>query len=302
MVHKELNVKKSIVGSAIAALGLGFMLASAPAAAQVNWFSPITAFEDDNLDWVIGGAGGTLNEGDRLISVLKFNQYQGISPGQGPILFADSDQELTGVSDITVLSKVALGGGQFAFTFGATANGFLTGGAGSVSNIAGAMVTLWLDDSPNLVVINGACGTQAECIAAASDGLPNPYMAFGVLGDDDAYWTATGSDSIGGIAGAPASTKVALVNFGLNILENNTGQTFGLQNCALNPACDGTDSMVNLIGSADILGGQGLENGAFARSDTDAQLLVEVPEPGSLALLAVGLLAAGVASRKRVIK
>lgn len=288
-------MKKSTIGSAMAALGLGLMLASAPASAQINWFSPITTFEDDNLDWVIkgpNGPAGTLNVGDRLVSVLEFNSYAGIFAGQGPTAFAPG-QELTGVSDITVLSKVATGVGTFTYTFGATVGGFLS---------AGSMVTIWLDNSPDLDVINGACGTQAQCIAAASDGLPDPYMSFGVVGDADAFWTATGSDNLTGIAGAPATTKVATVNFGLNILTNNSGQTFGVQDCTLIPFCGAGDGMVNLIGSADILGGQGLTNGAFGRSDTDAQLLIAVPEPGSLALMAVALLAAGVASRKRMIK
>jgi hypothetical protein len=300
-------MRKSVINSAVAAMGLGLMLASAPAAAAVTWYNPITAFEDDNIDTFIDNdKNGSLSVGDRLVSIFKFNSTSGIFAGQGPSAIGPS-HELTGVSDITITGAVLNGSTiaglpSYDFTFGASAGGYITGGAGSVANIAGAMAVFWLDDSPNLTVINGACGTLASCLGAASDGLPNPWLAVGTQGDDDAYWVASGAANIAGLAGLPSTSKVADVNFNLNILENNTGQNFALQDCVpIGANCGDGDGKVLLIGSADILGGQGLVNGWGARSDTDFQL-ARVPEPGSLALLAMGLLAAGVASRKRPVK
>lgn len=305
-------MKKSVVSTAVAALGLGFALASLPATAAITWYNPITSFEDDNIDRFIDNDGdGELSIGDRLVSVFEFGSTSGVFAGQGPSPIGPA--ELTGVSDITVTGRVATGNfiaglPEYRFTFGATANGLITGGADSVANIAGAMAVLWLDDTPDLNVINAACGTLANCLAQASDGLPNPWLAVGLGSDPDAFWTGVGAASITGISGLAANSKVATINFQLDMLVNNTGQTFGPQPCsaldAANPAnsvCGTGDGQVLLIGSGDILGGFGLANGWHARSDTDAQV-APVPEPGTLALLAGALLAGGVASRKRLSK
>lgn len=299
-------MRKSVFSSAVAAMGLGLMLASAPAAAAVTWYSPVTNFEDDNIDRFIDNDGdGSLSVGDRLISVFQFNSTSGNFAGQGPSAIGPG-HELTGVSDITILTRTANGATiaglpSFDFTFGATAGGYITGGAGSVANVAGAMAVFWLDDTPDLNVINAACGTLATCLAQASDGLPDPWLAVGVAGDADAYWVASGAALIPGLAALPGTTKVATVNFNLNVLENNTGLNFGPQPCVgLSANCGTGDGQTVLNGSADILGGLGLANGWGARSDTDISL-APIPEPGSLALMAVALLAAGVASRKRSI-
>jgi hypothetical protein len=285
---------------ALTALGLGLAVVSAPVSAGITFYSPITAFEDDDLDMHIDNdSDGLLSVGDRIVSVIEFNNSQGINAGQGPT--AILPDELTGVIDITVMTKVASGGGGFDFTFAPTVGGLVTGGAGSVANIAGAMAVLWLDSTPDLNVINAGCGTLATCLPLASDGLPNPYAAFGILADADAYWRADeAGDNPALIATLPASTKVGAFNFNLELLVNNSGVTVLPQTCVpLDPACGTGDFLVDLIGSGDLLGGQGgpATNGWFARSDTDAQ--IAVPEPGSLALLGLSLAMAGATVMRR---
>jgi hypothetical protein len=270
--------------------------------AAITFYSPISAFEDDNLDTFIDVDGDTLlSVGDRFVTVFEFNNSQGINAGQGPTPIGPG-QELTGVSDITVVSKAATGNpGEFAFAFAPSAAGLVTGGAGSVANIAGAMAVLWLDNSPDLNVINAACGSLATCLPLASDGLPNPYLAFGMTGDADAYWTAVGNDNPAVVQGLPSTTKVATINFDLELLVNNTGIAFLQQPCVPLPGtpCGTGDGLIDLVGSGDILGGQGgpAGNGWFARSDTDVQLAV--PEPGSLALLGLSLAIAGATVLRR---
>lgn len=290
MIKRKLN-------TALAALGFGLALASVPATAAITFFSPVTTFEDDNIDYVFDtDDSGTLTIGDRLVSVLEFNVTTGVLPGQGPEPVGPN-LELTGIADITVVGVLGDGTLVFAPTNTGGGEGIL-GGFG-----AGTAVVLWTDATPDLNVINAACGTRATCYGLAGLGGGDGSNLYATLGffDPDNAWTslpANGGASIATVEGGSATQNFGGFNYSLNFGINNTGQTFGQQECA--PVCGpGGDGLVDVVGSGNILGGRFLNHDEWtARSDNDASV-VPIPEPGTLALLGLALTAAGFGTVRR---
>ena len=289
------KLKSLAIGTGLA-LGMGIL--SSPAMA-LSWFQPITAFEDDNIDYVFDNDGsGTLTVGDRLVSVVEWNNTQGVLAGQGPNPIGPG-QELTGVADITITGAIPTGGGEFQYVFGAS------GAAGVLSGFAaGTAVAIFLDNTPDLNVINATCGTRANCMTLAglggADGS-SVFLTAGFFGDLDALWisnSVAGGATIATVEGGNASTKFASFNFSLDLGINNTGKTIADHSCA--PFCGiGGDGLIEITGSGDILGGQFLDHTQWtARSDADYQV-TPVPEPEGMALLGLGLLAVFGLRRRR---
>ena len=268
---------RKLVGT-LAAIGSGaaMALAGGPAVGAPAFFSPITAFQDDNLDYVVDNNGnGVIDVGDRLVSVFEMANTQGVLAGQGPAVIGP--EELTGVADVTVVAVDPVSG---ALVFGPS------GAAGVLSGFApGTAIALWTDATPDLNVINAACGTRATCLTQAGLAAGDPlFLTAGFFDPAANLWTSTpqaGGSNINTVQNGGSSTTFAAFSFELTIGINSTGQ-------ALAPG---------LSGSGNILGGQFLNPAEWtARSDTDAQVtLLAVPEPGSLALLGGALAAFGLA-------
>lgn len=278
--------------ASILALSLGLGAMAAPAYSGSNLYF----FEDDDLEWVLRpDAGsptgyteitsGTLSVGDVLYSVFEipFFEINGVNA-------IPAGMELTGVAAVEV--AFSSGGGAFAFRPWA---GFGHG--------AGSMVAMWLNDLTTNVDLVGtnssqlSCTTLAGCTAQATAGTQ--FQIDGFLGDPDEFWTALATTTdIAAIKAGASSTPFAVFNAGLSNLFNTSGPVSFI-NPVTGAECVDTTGCVQFLVSGSVLGGGGLADTTIVgRSDFQGQKFV-VPEPGTLALLGLGLLGLSATVRRR---
>jgi hypothetical protein len=255
----------------------------------------VTLLEDDNIERLVKGErntdptkAGTLQVGDSLRGVLEFPNIKPLF-GTGQLGISP---ELTGIFQTEIKAIIdANNDGLAEKIIWGTSSAFTT------TYGAGAVVAMYTGGADLDV---GSCASIAACEAAATDGSKWAVAGFADLDDE---WVSYNSVlNWGAVTVTGPTTKVAAVNYALSILENNTGYTLkeqdiGLVECLTLFTCAG-DGKTGLVGSGDVLGGQGLANGYGARSDIDARLSV-VPEPASIALLGLGLAGLGFSSRRR---
>jgi hypothetical protein len=291
-----MKLAKTLIGAAV-----GTMFAAAASAATIPLPSGFIQLSDNNAESLINanGTGCTpggdciLGVGDRLRGQFDINSIEGLNPPT-PATFTpfNGTHELTGIFDITVVSKVAGFGGQVFFQFAPTGN----------LSTAGAAVEMYTDPSNDYR--RAGClptNTVANCEATATNGALWAAFGFG----PGSFWTASAtSDDISAIGALTPPTPGGSFQASLDFLVNNTGFTFDQKPCANplgGPTGFPTTPLVDnshACASGSLLGTGGVDTPYDSFSNVDFTLL-RAPEPGALALLGIGFALAGMARRKR---
>ena len=316
----------------VAALGVALPLAFAGLSAQSAVTSMV--FEDDNVDFLLTPSqdtagnpilvpklSGAFAKGDVLFSIFEIPNYS-----IGGVNALPANMELTGIAAIQI-DDIVPGtdngiGTQLIFKpYEGGLNYFLQGGQTVVQGGAGqgAMVAMYLNSTTDFdlginfdVNPEANCNSRIECTIAATAGTL--LQVDGFAGDLDEFWssvvTIAGGNDPSAVYAIGGGTGVAQFNAALTTFFNAPGQ-IAYQDIA-NVVCaaggvgaDGCFAGPTITGP--ITGGGGTvplnagirADGAFARSDIDAVKLMQVPEPGTLALAGLSLLGLALARRRQ---
>jgi hypothetical protein len=278
---------------------------------------------------------GNISLGDIIVTVQTFNTLT-----VGGVNGIPAGQQLTGVGAVQVNaiagnvltfgaytgglnSILALGTGNNPdANVGAPGNAgggaavalFLNGTSGTIGNPANDDINLNLDSSSAPATNCGA--TLSGCIYQGSVGTL--YQLDGFRGDPDESWIVNVPSglSIPNILNNSAANTLSTTNVGLSNF-SHLGGTIEFINVLTGQPCGNpgyiADGCVQVKLTSSLQGGQGLPGSssnnpgvpgeAFAHSDIDGQKwLATAPEPGTLALLGLGLagLGFGTSRRKKV--
>jgi len=192
VVHEEALMfgRKAVLAAAVAGLSFLGLAQSSQASSFMSLIGgEANIVSDDNREVFVerGVANGDLDVGDSIRGIITLNQLYNTT---GAYLLGGSspNTEVTAIFQIQVTSKVAVGGGNFALTYGPDAAFAAEFGAA-----AGTMIIVY-QDAANNVVLDGAALTRAASEASATDGSPVWYLGFtGAAGEG---WASTGPTAL----------------------------------------------------------------------------------------------------------
>lgn len=297
-----------------ATFGLTVMAQSAQALtiAQIVQANPNFRFEDDSVEIqnVDVNGNGLLDIGDTLRGIAVFPTLVNLDT-TGTVLLTPiaGNSTLSAVFEVEVVDKIDNGNGTFNYVFGvhaAFANG-PDGLPGTPDDYpAGTMIAFYEDPVDNVIFGGPTCTSTApggNCEQNVTDGTLILAIGFDdALGDtekDEAWLAFNSPEDPSSAENFSSSTVLGAFNFQLATLfsaigdfENNKDVFFTVP---------GGDGKIAWLGSGSILGTSDL-NTPYDVSD-DTQVTAEaIPEPGTLGLMGVGLVALAGMARRRLRK
>lgn len=248
-------------------------------------------FSDNSAEYMISGANDldatTLDVGDSLRGIFSIDNITGSGP-QVAIGTGTAYNELTGLFQVVVTGKTAVGGGRFNFTFGFDS----TFGQG-----AGVIGVLRDDAAQDFARIN--CATTGACEATATGGSLWATIGLGANG----FWSASNAVDTPGLgATLPLTTPLGSFSLGLDFITNNTGFEWNKVSCVdtTNFSLHSVDvcGQGSLLATGRLFPGQ-LTNTPYDVFDDVNFTMNRIPEPGSMLLLGAGLLGLGLSGRRK---
>lgn len=312
-------MKKTLVGIS---LGMLVMASSSAFATTVQsqFFSGLQQWSDNSAEYLLNynPTAGTystdngdtiISTGDKLRGLFDIQTIEDLTGTLPDRLVATGGvNQFTGVFE----ADVTVGGGPGAYTFNLTPSAAFQTAYG-----AGAMLALFQSPTLNYTRLGGpddlpgAAAEETLIATATHDGAP--FLVFGFKDwannnytGGEGWFSTSATNDIAVVSGINPPGNGGTVNFAMNLISttltgyefNEVGTSF-IGGGVYNPL--GTTLTAQLAGSTNLLGLNGVNTPFDVFDNTDLVVNVsQVPEPGTIALVGLGLLGIGVYSRKRI--
>lgn len=322
LVYVEDIMKKLLSSLGIAGM-VAFGWASGAQAVSITssmHFGELNLLSDNSAEYLLNSDGTTadtgdtfVDVGDRLIGHFNVGTIEDLTGGGGVNPVGTSGvNELTGIFDITAVTKVAVAGGGFDWTFAPTPAASSIFTLLGVPQPAGTMVAMFEDatpdytrlfNDPNFTVLgpdDGAAASENAIMGSSING--SEFWTFGFLGlDADEIWTAFAIDddiSVIGATNPPGNGGTA--NFALSLIADPLDIGPNIAPVGTTVAID--DGLIlGLNGSGNLLGLAGADT-PFDNFDNFDFAVRPIPEPGTVVLLGLGFLGLAAMGRKKMRK